>query len=89
MPITYHYLRDKDKREVDFIVVKNNKPWILVEAKYKNNKAISPHLHYFQNQLKAEYALQVVIEMDYVNKNCFIGPEPLKVPAKTFLSQLV
>lgn len=84
-----HYLRDKEKREVDFLVVKNNQPWMLVEAKHKNNKSISPHLYYFQDQLKAEYALQVVIEMDYVNKNCFVGPEPLIVPAKTFLSQLV
>ena len=84
-----HYLRDKGKREVDFIVVKDNKPWMLIEVKYKNNKNISPHLRYFQNQLKAKYALQVVIEMDYVNKNCFIGPQPLIVPAKTFLSQLV
>ncbi len=84
-----HYLRDKDKREVDFIIVKDNQPWMLIEVKHKNNKAISPHLHYFQNQLKAKYALQVVIEMDYVNKNCFIGPQPLIVPAKTFLSQLV
>lgn len=84
-----HYLRDKEKREVDFIVIKNKKPWLLVEAKLKNNKSISPHLYYFQKQLKADYALQVVIEMDYVNKNCFIGPEPLMVPAKTFLSQLV
>lgn len=84
-----HYLRDKDKREVDFIIIKNNEPWMLVETKLKNNQSLSPHLYYFQNQLKANYALQVVIEMDYVNKNCFIGPDPIIVPAKTFLSQLV
>jgi len=84
-----HYLRDKERREVDFVIIKNNKPWILIEVKHKNNKSISPHLYYFQNQLNVEYALQVVIEMDYVNKNCFVGPEPLIVPAKTFLSQLV
>jgi hypothetical protein len=83
------YLRDKDKREVDFIVIRNNRPWLLVEVKYQNNTSISPHLHYFQRQLKADYALQVVVEMDYVNRNCFLGPEPLIVPAKTFLSQLV
>lgn len=84
-----HYLRDKDKREVDFVIVKEKKPWLLVEVKLKNNTSISPHLHYFQSQLKADYALQVVIEMDYIDKNCFVGPEPLIVPAKTFLSQLV
>lgn len=83
------YLRDKEKREVDFIVVKNGKPWMLVETKLSNNKSISPNLYYFQRQLQAEYALQVVIEMDYVDENCFIGPDPVIVPAKTFLSQLV
>lgn len=84
-----HYLRDKEKREVDFIVIKNNKPWILVETKLKNNRSISPSLYYFQNQLKADYALQVVLDMDYIDRSCFIGPDPLIVPAKTFLSQLV
>ena len=84
-----YYLRDKEKREVDFIVIKNHKPWMLIETKYRNNRSISPHLYYFQNQLKADYAIQVVIEMDYIDQTCFIGPEPLIVPAKTFLSQLV
>ncbi len=84
-----HYLRDKEKREVDFIVIKDNKPWMLVEVKHKKSNTISPHLHYFQKQLQADYALQVVIEMDYINKSCFIDPEPIIVPAKTFLSQLV
>lgn len=83
------YLRDKDRHEVDFIIIKDNKPWLLVEVKLTNNKSISRHLHYFQNQLKADYALQVVIGEDHVDKDCFVGPEPLIVPAKTFLSQLV
>lgn len=83
------YLRDKDKREVDFIIINNQKPWMLVEVKLKNDKKISPHLHYFQKQLQADYAVQVVFDMDYVDKNCFNGPEPVIVPAKTFLSQLV
>lgn len=83
------YLRDKDKREVDFIIIKNDKPWMLIETKLQNNTPISPHLYYFQKQLKADYALQVVINMDYVHKNCFASQSPLIVPAKTFLSQLV
>ena len=31
--VTLHYLRDKDGREVDFIVAVNRKPWFAVEAK--------------------------------------------------------
>ncbi len=84
-----HYLRDKNKREVDFIVTKNRQPWFLVEAKYSDNKGISPSLYYFQEQLKVPHAFQVVIDMPYVNKDCFSSNVPIIVPARTFLSQLV
>jgi len=85
-----NFLRDKEKREVDFVVVKNGDPWILVEAKCADSKHISPSLYYFQELTKAPYAFQVVLDMPYVNKSCFesIG-KPLIVPARTLLSQLV
>ena len=84
-----YYLRTKDKKEVDFLVVKNSKPWFLVEVKYSMNQPINPHLFYFQEQIKAEHAFQVIINMDYVDKDCFKQFSPIKVPAKTFLSQLI
>ena len=84
-----YYLRDKDKKEVDFVVVKNGNPWFLVEVKYKNQKAISKNLEYFQKATKAKHAFQVVIDMPYVNKNCFEEETPVIVPALTFLSQLI
>ncbi len=40
------YLRDTDKREVDFVVVKNHKPEFAVECK-SGDKAIGPALRYF------------------------------------------
>ena len=40
------YLRDTDKREVDFVVVKNRKPEFAVECK-SGDKAIGPALRYF------------------------------------------
>ena len=84
-----HYLRDKEQREVDFVITKNKKPWILVEVKL-SDQTLSPALSYFQNMLQAEYAFQVVLEMPYVQRNCFEAQSaPLVVPAKTFLSQLV
>jgi len=83
------YLRDKNQREVDFVVIKNDKPWFLVEVK-NTETSISPWLTYYQQQLKVPFAFQVVIEKEYVNADCFAhtGP-PLVVPAKTFLSQLL
>ena len=83
------YLRDKEKREVDFLVTKDGDPYFLVEVKLTDGKKTSPSLHHFQKQLNAPYAFQVVIDMPYVDKNCFLGPEPLIVSARTFLSQLV
>lgn len=83
------YLRDKEKREVDFLVVKNGKPWFLVEVKNSSNGSPSKSLFYYQEILEAEFAFQVAIDMDYVDRSCFESSRPLIVPAKTFLSQLV
>lgn len=83
------YLRDKEKREVDFLVAREGKPWFLVEAKQRD-ESISPSLKYFQQQLAAPFAFQVVLDMDYVDANCFARPDsPIVVPARTFLSQLL
>lgn len=83
------YIRTLDKKEVDFLVSKNGEPWFLVEVKLSNNKDISPHLKVFQEQLAAEHAFQVVMNIPYVDKDCFSIKTPVVVPAKTFLSQLI
>lgn len=83
------YLRDKEKREVDFLVVQNGKPWFLAEIKH-HEESISPALKYYQDQLKAPFAFQLVIEAEYVDANCFAKPGgPLVVPATTLLSQFL
>lgn len=84
-----YYLRTKDKKEVDFVVARNNKPWFLVEVKYSMDSALNKHLFSFQEQTAAKHAFQVIINMDYVDSDCFTQMAPIKVPAKTFLSQLV
>jgi predicted AAA+ superfamily ATPase len=40
------YLRDVDKREVDFLVTIDGKPWFAVEVKL-NDTVLSPNLLYF------------------------------------------
>jgi len=83
------YLRDKQQREVDFIVVRDGNPWFLVEVK-QQDEAISPALKYYQDQTKAPFAFQVVIDADYVDADCFARPRgAMVVPARTFLSQLL
>lgn len=83
------YIRTLEKKEVDFVVTKNGSAWFLVEVKLSNNKNISPQLSEFQKQSEAEHAFQVVLDMPYVEKDCFRGSKPIIVPAKTLLSQLV
>ncbi|MES2274238.1 MAG: ATP-binding protein [Chlamydiota bacterium] len=84
-----YYLRDKEKREVDFLVTKDKKPWFLVEVKTSGDKGISRWLYYYQEKLKAPHAFQIAFDLPYVDKDCFQAKEPIIVPAKTFLSQLI
>lgn len=84
-----HFIRDKEKREVDFLVVKNGAPWILIEAKKSNKQSISEHLFRFKEQTQAPYAFQVVLNKDFIETDCFQHQEPIIVPARTLLSQLV
>lgn len=81
------YLRDTQKREVDFLVIRDGDPWFLVEAKH-GSPGLSPQLRYFQGQTGARHAFQVSFDADYVSADCFAHTEPIIVPAKTFLSQL-
>ena len=83
-----HFLRDKEKREVDFLVSRDKKPWFMVEVKSSMNDRISPNLEVFRKQLSIENTFQVTINGDFVEKDVFQIKQPLIVPAKTFLSQL-
>jgi len=83
------YLRDKAQHEVDFAVIRDGKPWLLVEAKASDGP-LGASLRYFQQQLKAPYAFQVVLDADFVKADCFNTVDrPVIVPARTFLSQLL
>lgn len=82
------YLRTKFRKEVDFLVVKDGKPWLLVEVKL-SERVLSPALKEFQDDLGAPYAFQVVVNLPYEDVDCFSFHRPTVVPARTFLSQLI
>lgn len=82
------YLRDKLKREVDFLVVRDRKPWFLIEVKSRDTK-LSNSLHHFQRETKAKHAFQAVAELSYVPADCFGRADPTVVPMRTLLSQLL
>jgi predicted AAA+ superfamily ATPase len=59
--VDLHYVRDREKREVDFLLVKERKPWVLVEAKV-SDQSPSPALAYFRSRLGVPFAFQVVAQ---------------------------
>jgi predicted AAA+ superfamily ATPase len=82
------YLRDKQKREVDFLVARDGAPWFLVEVKTGDTR-LAPALAHFQSQTGAPHAFQAVIELPYEGVDCFTARQPVVVPARTLLSQLL
>lgn len=81
------YLRDKDRREVDFLVVRDDVPWFVVEVKTSAER-LAPALAHFQAQTDAAHAFQVVLEADFVAADPFTRNDPCVVPARTLLAQL-
>jgi predicted AAA+ superfamily ATPase len=84
-----HFVRDKQKREVDFLVTRDNHPWFLVEVKSSSKAGLSDSLEYFQRQTAAAHAFQVAMDSEFVARDCFEQRQPIIVPAKTLLAQLV
>ena len=82
------YLRDQQKREVDFLIVRDHQPWFLIEVKL-TDAGLSPSPAYFQAQTRAVHAFQVVLNLPYEPADCFKVHHPVVVPVKTFLSQLM
>ena len=65
------FLRDTDKREIDFVVCKDGRPLFAVECKTKE-KALSPHIAYFKARSDIPRFYQV-----------HLGPKHTEVDQKT------
>jgi len=81
-----NYLRDKDKQEVDFLITKNNKPLLMLEAKSSDDRPSASIIN-FQDILNIPAAQLVKkdnIKKIYKNKNNNI----LVVTAHRWLSSL-
>ncbi len=82
------FVRDKAKREVDFLLTRNGKPWLLAEAK-GGERTLTPSLAHFHSLLGTAHAFQIGFTQGYVDRDAFEEHSPLKVPASTLFSQLV
>ena len=84
--VALYYLRDLEKREVDFLVVWEGEPWFLVECKVGAPKGFG-HLRYFADKLGIEqrYCVTESDQHDYLDRNTGVRV----VPASKFLMALV
>lgn len=57
-----HYLRNKDGREIDFLILINNKPSRLIEVKWADDQP-SPHFKHFSRFFKRVKMIQLVKEL--------------------------
>jgi predicted AAA+ superfamily ATPase len=78
-----HFVRDKEKREVDFLVTRDKKPWLLIEAKLSNREP-GPALHYFAEKLGVRHKFLVVANL--TEPGTAAGVHVLDAP--TFLASL-
>lgn len=53
------FVRDKEKREVDFLVLRDGKPWLLAECK-SDDAEPSPALRHYARILRPVHAVQLV-----------------------------
>lgn len=58
------YVRDNEKREVDFCILNGGRPWMLVECK-SGDTAVSPALPRFAAALKTRHNFQLVDKPGY------------------------
>ncbi len=54
-----YFLRDTSKREVDFLVAVDGKPWFAVEVK-SQSEHVAPTLPYYRDRLSVPFCYQVL-----------------------------
>lgn len=79
-----NYLKNIDKKEVDFLITIDNKPWFAVEVKSSDTQP-SKNITYFTEKLKIPFVYQVVNKhgIDFIKNGVRI------ISADKFLSGLI
>jgi predicted AAA+ superfamily ATPase len=61
-PLDLHFVRDKEKREVDFLITREKKPWLLVEVK-RSSTTPGSAIHHFADKLGVKHKFLVVADL--------------------------
>jgi len=83
--VELRYFRDTDGREVDFVLVDQGEPGLLVECKW-GDADVDPALRYMKSKFPQADAWQI----SATGKKDFVTPEGIRVaPATTLLARLI
>ena len=82
------YLKNKDKKEIDFLLVKNKKPWLPIEVKLNDDSA-SENWSSFLQDLPCKRGVQVTYKPNVYKLMTHPHGEILVLSAEYFLSLLI
>ncbi|RPJ37295.1 MAG: ATP-binding protein [Deltaproteobacteria bacterium] len=82
-----HYIRDKEKREVDFVLSEKGKPICLIECK-ATEETLAPGLLHFQKKLSVPTAVQILHKSGVCKKMHMEGLTQWVISADQWLSIL-
>ena len=71
LPFELRYIRDKESREVDFVILKGRAVFALIEVKLSDDK-ISKSLQYYSEKLKPRHSIQITAHLkhEYKKNHC-------------------
>lgn len=79
-----HYLRNKEKEEIDFLIVKGKSPWLMIESKMSDTQIQHKTVDKFISYFKCPY-----VQVTYENGNYWHkDPYKLVLSATDFLTGL-
>ncbi|MBN1962068.1 MAG: ATP-binding protein [Deltaproteobacteria bacterium] len=82
------YFRHREGHEVDFVLLKEHKPWIAIKAKLSDCE-LAPSLRYFVERVQPNYAFQVVLNAKNERRLPDIGRTKVRIVSATrFLANL-
>jgi uncharacterized protein len=82
------YVRDKQKREVDFLITEKNQPRLLIECKL-TDPSLSAHLLAFQEALNVPVAVQLIETPGHARRTTIGGRVQWCVSADRWLATLL
>jgi len=82
-----HYLKNKEKKEIDFLIVKDKKPWLPIECKLTDT-TLSSNFSSFISQLGTPHFIQLTHTADIRIPVSIHNATGLVLSASTFLKYL-